>query len=659
VDGISVLREAISTIPIPAAPPRLSIEGAAVGLGFLDAALRLNHVRRLTERLTIEQHRIAQRITEVDISINMLTDSQLGAARMLQRLAGHNTVHPRFENDVGSTIWVPVARLSSTNVGPVEVHDASGNRLPRLTQYETSRLISSGLYKLLRGILVTHRDASDPSTDLGNFLYRVNEPRWLLQSAILTVLTEASKPQTTFRDTTNTDRLADAKADPFRRMALHILDEYSSLLKDYLRLFDLAVNDHVVVVALDSQVDEHLLTYESPLYVNKLDHWSARVGRLIRASRQGYFVQYRTDIPATLRSYHLVAEAAQGIDVSSIFLSSNADESAVTVLAQDLVVVADRLEATAQHNEGVGSNRVLEIELQVLLRQLSELLRRRRWEASAAHVLEPRDCLAASTELVKLGEKSESESRQDAGSSQLLVTNPKLTPACLRRSAEELITYQLGYDVAVETQPITSRAHAYWRRPPPGPVSSGRIQIRSGMLLRNTAETGTRMVVVYALAVAGLVYLIACFLTRSIWPYGRSKSDMYSFLPSREATVAVILLVLGFLYTRLSLPERRSVAAHLRTVPRVVAYVCIISTVTLAAAIAAGTVGSVTQLMFIAGVAVPTASTLLRAVIGPIQTGHAGILASLDVPLWLTSEQAGSVRRVTPDVIFSSIGDSS
>jgi hypothetical protein len=370
-------------------------------------------------------------------------------------------------------------------------------------------------------------------------------------------------------------------------------------------------------------------------------------------------VQYRTDIPTTLRSYHLVAEAAQGIDVGSIFLSTNADENAVNTLAKDLGIVAERLEATAQHNEGIGSSRVLEMELEVLLRQLSELLRRRRWEASAAHVLQPRKCLAASIDLVKLGEKSESDSRQDAPSNQLLVTDPKLTPTSLRRSAAELRTYQLAYDVAVETQPITNRAHAYWRRPPPGPVSSGRTQIRSGMVLRNTAETNTRTVVAYALVMAGLVYLIACFVTRSIWPYGPSKNDMYSSIPNREATIAVILLVVGFLYTRLSLPERRSVAGHLRTVPRLVAYLFVASTVALAAAIAAGTVGSITQLMFIAGTGVPIASTLLLVLIGPRQTGQAEVLASLDAPLWLTYEQAGSVRRVTPDVMFSSTGDSS
>jgi hypothetical protein len=657
VDGTKILREAISTIPVPAAPPRLSMEGAAVGLGFLDAALRLNHVRRLTERLNITQHRIAQRITEVDISINMLTDSQLGAARMFQTLASHRSEQPETGSHAGSTIWVPVARLSRTNVGPVEVHDASGCRLPRLTQYETSRLIASGLYRLLRGILVTHPEARAPDTDLSAFLYRIHEPRWLIQSAILTVLTEASKPQIV-ATAGGADLQPAGDIDRHRMIALRILDQFEQLLEDYLRLFEVAVNDHIVVVALDSQLDEHLLTYESPLYVNKLDRWTARARRLIRASRQGYFVHYRTDIPTTLRSYHLVAEAAEGIDVSSIFLSTNADEKEVSALAQDLDVLATRLDRTSRGNDTSKPNRLLEFELEVLLRRLSELVRRRRWEASAADVREPRKCLEASVNLVKLGQELENGARQGASRSQLLVAKPELSAASLRRSAGELNKNQLGYDVAVEAQPITSRAHASWRRPPPGPSSGGRTQIRSGMVLRNTAETNMRTVVVYAMAMAGVIYLMACFVTKSIWPYGVSKNHLYSALANRESLIAVLLLVLGFLYTRLSLPDRRSVAGHLRTVPRLIAYLCIASTVALAVSIAAGTVGSVIQLTFAAGAAVPVASTLLLVLAGSRQAAPAQTLARLDAPLWLTHEQAGNVRRVMPDVIFSSTGDS-
>ena len=57
MDGMESLKEAILTVPIPGAPPRLSTDGAAVGLAFLDTVIRQNHVRRLTERLTLVEHR--------------------------------------------------------------------------------------------------------------------------------------------------------------------------------------------------------------------------------------------------------------------------------------------------------------------------------------------------------------------------------------------------------------------------------------------------------------------------------------------------------------------------------------------------------------------------------------------------------------------------
>ncbi len=487
MDSLSILREAISTVPIPAAPPRLSRDGATIGLGFLDAALRLNHVRRLTERLTITQHRIAQRTTEVDISINMLTDTQLEAASMLQALASHSSSSPWADHNE-TTVWVPVARLSRTNVGPIEVHDESGRRLPRLTQYETSRLIASGMYRLLRGILASHPGARDAGTDLGALLFRVHEPRWLIQSAILTVLTEGSRPQTTVDATRLADNIDRANSDPHRKLALDVFTSYQDLLTDYVQLFDVAVNDYLVVVALDARSDEHLLTYESPLYVNKRDRFGARLWRLIRAGRDGYYVSYRTDIPTTLRSYHLVAEAAEGVDVSKIFLTTNAHEKEVKALANDLQVVADRLASHEDGAEGKGFTRALELELETLLYHTSELMRRTRWEASTAGVGAPQKCLTACNELARAGREFEADRQVARQGGRSLLSHRLVSPEKLRKAACEIDDYELRYDIAVEAQPTTNRAHVYWRRPPPGPVSSGRTHIRSRMLLRNTAE---------------------------------------------------------------------------------------------------------------------------------------------------------------------------
>lgn len=654
MDGISVLREAIATIPVPAAPPRLSMDGASVGLGFLDAALRLNHVRRLTERLTVTQHRLAQRSTEVDISINMLTNTQLQAASTFQTLARHSSFDPMPESQSDATVWVPVARLSRTSVGPVEVHDSSGSRLPRLTQYETSRLIASGLYRLLRGILVSIPEARDADSELCKLLFRVHEPRWLLQSAILTVLTEGSKPQTEIETGGYEDRIRDAMADPYRKIALSVIDEYRTVLDDYAQLFDVAINDYIVVVALDGRFDEHLIAYESPLYTNDPGRWTDRVLRLIRASRQGYYVNYRTDIPTTLRSYHLVAEAGDGVDVSRIFLTTNAHEGEVNTLASDLRVVADKLEHQESDPLDEPTARVLELQLEALLLRLAELTRRIRWEASSAKVQPPRKCTAACVQLAQALNDHQIRAHRGWQPGQTLLSQQAISPPNLRAAADEVDKYEFQYDIAVETQPTSSHAHVYWRRPPSGPLSDGSTHIRAGMLLRSTAETSTRLVLIYALGVAWITYLVACFLVRSLWPYGSASDYAYSALASPEAIITILLLVPGFLYTHLSLPSRHSVAGHLRAVPRMVAYLSIASVVTLTADVAAGGAGWVTRLVFILGAAIPLASTLLLVVLGSQPVRMAQTLARLGAPPWVTFEDAGDVGHIAPDVRFSS-----
>jgi hypothetical protein len=173
------------------------------------------------------------------------------------------------------------------------------------------------------------------------------------------------------------------------------------------------------------------------------------------------------------------------------------------------------------------------------------------------------------------------------------------------------------------------------------------------MVLRNTAESSTRMVVVYAWAVAGIAYLVACFIGRSLWPYG-AAAKLYSSPPSPEAIIVILLLVPGFLYTRLALPDRHTVAGHLRAIPRLVAYLCISSMVALSAALASGVTGWVVRLAFLLGMLVPGLSPLLL-VQSPRQPSTAQILARLGGPPWATREQAGNLGPVVPDAMFSSL----
>jgi hypothetical protein len=190
VDGRTALQHAIMSVPVPGAPPR-QFSAAAIGLSFLDSALRLNHVRRLTERLTITDHRVARRITEIDISLRMLDSGQRHAATLSREL---RNAGPRRGGSRADRIWVPVARISRQSAAPVEVFDAAGSRLPRLTQYEASRLLASGLFRLLRGILDSLPSAT-PESDLHRFLHRAHESEWLVQHAIDILMTERHRPE--------------------------------------------------------------------------------------------------------------------------------------------------------------------------------------------------------------------------------------------------------------------------------------------------------------------------------------------------------------------------------------------------------------------------------------------------------------------------------
>ncbi|WP_240686933.1 hypothetical protein [Amycolatopsis suaedae] len=114
------LRHAVETVPIPGAPPRLSGNGAAVGLALLDTSLRLNHVRRLTERLTVLEHGTARRTTDVDVSLKLLDEGQREATAELQTLIGREHGERAPTRD-GNTLWVPLARLPRRGVSPVDV----------------------------------------------------------------------------------------------------------------------------------------------------------------------------------------------------------------------------------------------------------------------------------------------------------------------------------------------------------------------------------------------------------------------------------------------------------------------------------------------------------------------------------------------------------
>ena len=651
MDGISCLREAISTVPVPGAPPRLSRDGAVVGLAFLDAALRLNHVRRLTERLSLVEHRNARRTTELDISLNMLDRGQSSAAKLFQQLLSHTLAHSEPSATRDNTIWVPVARISRSMAQPIDLRDAYGNKVPRLTQYETSRLLVSGLYRLLRESLTSHPDSSNPDTDLSHILFKVHEPRWLIQAALLTLFTERNRPDApTARKATK--GTVDGHVRQYRKLALGVFDQYADYLKDYSALLDVALNQHLLVVALDATTDEHLLTYESPLNVSERAPLPQRIWRALRASGEGYYVQYGTSIPATLRSYHLVFECRSDVDINNIYLSTDADARTATSLESDLAVVAERLASQRQTPAGEPARKLLELETQTALRKVAEIMRRRSWDASRAKIALPEQYLRASHQLMQAAVAGEATPEAGGKANNSILNHPSISPGNLRAAAIELAELEMSKDLALDGEPVTNRAHVYWRRAPEHSVNSGQIHIQAGAILRESTGAGPRDALLYAGVLAGTAYLMACFLSRSIWPYGSAILEPAHSVHNAEAVIAVLLVVPGFLYTRLTLPDVHSISGHLRTVPRIVIRFCIASMVVVAAAVAASSEARVIRIAFIFGTFLPLASTAFLFRRRPYVLSRA--LARLDAPKWAGGYRPGRRKAIAPDVRYFS-----
>jgi hypothetical protein len=624
-----------------------------VGLAFLDEVLRLNHVRRLTERLSLLEHRIARRTTEVDVSLSMLDRGQNAAAALFQQLVSH-TDDTALATPYNKSIWVPVARIPRRTAEPIDVRDAAGNKVPRLTQYETSRLLVSGLYRLLRQSLTSHPDSSDQDTDLSQLLYKIHEPRWLIQAALLTLFTDRNRPDKPLPSVRTPGTVA-GHGRQYREMALAIFTDYKADLKDYEALLDIAVNDHLLVVALDATVDEHLLTYDTPLYVSKKPRLPQRVWRSFRESGEGYYVQYQTSIPSALRSYHLVFECATGVDIGPLYLSTDADSRTVESLRSDLTQLAARLQEEGQTPHGETASKLLELEAQTALRKLAEVVRRRRWEASHAGIALPEQDLPGCLQLTQAAIAGEATVKEGGKPNSSVLQHPYFSQGNLVAAAAELLSQQMADDLSLEIDPTSSRAHAYWRRALMQSVNAGQIKIRAGAVLREATGAGPRDALLYAITLAATAYLMASFLSHTVWPYWNVIRIRAHSIHDTEAVVAVLLVVPGFLYTRLTIPDPHSISGHLRAVPRIVIRACITSMLIASAAIAADGAISVIRAVFFFAIGFPLASCVLLLRRQPFSLTKA--LGRMGAPRWAGRRWLGR-GPVAPDVEFSSAGGS-
>ena len=615
LDGLGSLMEAIETVPIPGAPIPVARDMAAVGLSFLGTALRQNHIRRLTERLMLVEHLTAECRVEVDISLNLLDDDQWEAANLFRSLRSRNsdgqqsTSGIRLPDPPAPSVWVPVSSIPRRRATPIDVRDERGTRLPRLTQYESSSMIAAGMYRLLTRVLASHPDAGRRS-ELRDFLTRLDEARWLVQTALYAIVGERAAPtrSTSRQSTPNT---VGGHGRQYRDLAKGILRTYARTLNSYFGLLNVAVNDYLLVVAVDAERDEHLLRYDSPMYAEPERSGPRTFWRQIAGSPRKYHLEYQCEIPSNIRSYHVVAETDGSTQIEQMYLMTDSDRRLVLDIAEDIDAVAPLLEAERSVPTEENVNKLLELELQTTLGNLSQLVRRRRWEAERVEMEAAGSNLRSAVELAGVSTSGEARRTDNAEVRSALQRHPLLTGERLRAAAIEIVGQKLFMDLSAQNEPIGQRGHAHWR-PTHGKdsIQAPRINVRCAITLTVATGVTRRTMLSYVMAVVLISYGLGCLLARSPWPFTGS-ADVPVEGTSAEGSIVLLLLIPGFLYAHLDLPPSNSILGYLTARTRLLAHVCIGSTAALCGSIAAGVSGGAFRLTLAVSVVLPIASAFL------------------------------------------------
>ena len=640
MDSSTALRHAIMSVSVPGAPPRQNTVGAAIGLSFLDSALRLNHIRRLSETLTVTDHRVARRTTEIDISLAMLDEGQRRATMQSRDLRNGSR---REDRNSGDRVWVPVARIARRSTAPVVIWDPTGARLPRLTQNECGQLLASGLFRLLHGILDSLPGTTTDS-ELHLLLHRVPEAEWLLQHAIDVLVTERHRPPADLPRPRAAGVVAGQGAR-YRSIALAVLDKHEDVLAEFFELLDVALDNDLLIVALDPARDEHVLTYETPLHVTSEEDAGHRFARLLRSSAEGYHLEYRSSISSSIPAYHLVVDAEPGVDIARMYLSTDTDARTAAGAAGGPArprAAAGERAARADRPRGVQDSRAADAD-------------------DAAFPGRPRP----SASLGGRAGRDLRTARAGWWSAPSWATSPSpgrgrpvrtarwTAPSCAIRHCSpsgwprrptELFAEELYSSVALENDPSPSRAHASWHGcSTPAATAGAPVEIRAGMLLRDTTAAGPRRVCEYAVLVAIVGYLFAAFLAGDPWPFGAASRARLGAIADAGAVISVLLLVPGFLYTRLGLADKRSISGRLRALPRAVANLCIAVIAIVAATVASGLSGGWVQLVFATMVVLPLAAATLL-LYRRRSMSETAELVRLGAPHWLDGADVGRVR---------------
>jgi hypothetical protein len=661
------LRTLIRAVPVPTAPLTFPSREASLGLALMDLSFRLDHVPRLSEHLTLMDRGHMSREISVDVDLELIS----GRLRDTLMVPGE-----------GESLWVPLSRYSRRDLAPAVIRDSRGEVVPRLSHRDANRVTAAAFVKLLGMLINAHDDVAAPGSPIHQLRHTHQRSRWLIEAAITELVMVGSPAGQRLH--TPLDH-AELPARPghsgsVRELALAGLDALfpaeggHRLLLPFARLLQLATRQYILVAQLGLDRPRRFLTWEAPLL--PAQHRPAPLQSLAKNTlpvNREFVVEYESEIPRSVKAYHLTLEVRQEISVRRFLMSSDVDEEFVEVLAQDLESVARRAARLGTHHK------LLELEMQGIASRLAELGRRRLvdlagYESYLARLPIPVGSFAAGKHRMTADEVIAALSAGDcsldvlaafcahyaADGMQHLARSGLAGPALLNIAAG-LRSAQVGRDVTTDNDPREHGGHAHWRRPSAdlSPQSTEPVRVVAFMALADEApaliESITRMVAGLALVVLGIGTLLSGGIG---WLHSTRVSG--GFVPAQaDAVVAVLLLVPGLLLARLDLPGTKSVLGQLHKFQRTLAAASV--AVTTALAIVVGTVESdraMTRFFqaALAALIVILICCLCEFYARRIHRGSA-VPRSARVPRWLREARRSTRRTVEPDDFFDARGE--
>ncbi|MET0136738.1 MAG: hypothetical protein ABW215_24375 [Kibdelosporangium sp.] len=654
------LRSALWQTPIPTSPPPYDGYQEALGLNLLALALRLEHVDRMAEALTLADSTHLTRSVSIDVNLTVLTPDQ----RQALRSDPNGTRNP-------TAVWLPVARQARTDQAPVVVRDAADAVMPRATHQQTTRALIHGMSKAFRMFLEADPRAADPGETLYGIRHGLHRSRWLIQATIANLIDNGGQQPDLPADHARRNRATDSES--IRGRADQALEQLFPADSAFLRLLDIASSEYLLVTEVPMANPQVFLHYNAPVMPARSKGLRRRAAIWGLIPEHEFTVRYQTVIPRAVNSYHVTIEVPPEIQVRRFFLTSDVDGPALRALVNDIRAVADEYDDLS-----AVSPKLVEQELQSIASRLAEFGRRRYRDLDSfkAYVAEcyeiftnrapvfpvkPADELPV-TWLSGFAQKYESDQYRK-------LADGVFTADVLRSIADQLESSDMDQDLYVDNDPRDNAGHAHWRRRPFGsdPQSVEPVEANVFIALADEPPSLASNVSKLLLAVTLLVLGFAIVLQPGLFAgipvlgsLGKALAPTLSTdspLPSADAIVTVLLLVPGLMLSRLDIPSHRSVLGRLRLFSRYVAYTAMIIAGMLALCVASVHTAGLGTPFVLAICALGLLILLLLAdAVAKSRKRRTLIPGNTVSPGWLLAEIGRELRKRDCAVNFSTLG---